>query len=246
MLLAAAAAFAGAVVQSATGFGFALVLSPALLAVFDPYEAVSAVLVLGFVLNLLVLFEMGRLGPVRGDALAPLLLAALPGLPLGVLVLELMSKPLLQLLVGAVVVAGASHRLVRRPEGPPEAPAGASGAAVAGLLSGALTTSITISGPPLVLWLERRALAAAELRATLAAAFLALNLCGAAALLLARGAGRWAPGESLAVLLGLVLVGHYAGQRVFRRLDEDRFASVVLVLVAVTGLASLVAGAVAL
>ena len=36
MALAAVAAFAGAAVQSATGFGFALVLSPALFAVMDP------------------------------------------------------------------------------------------------------------------------------------------------------------------------------------------------------------------
>ena len=36
MVLAAAAALVGAAVQSATGFGFALVLSPALFAVLDP------------------------------------------------------------------------------------------------------------------------------------------------------------------------------------------------------------------
>jgi uncharacterized membrane protein YfcA len=47
MLLAALAAFAGAFVQSATGMGFALVLSPALFAVMDPEEAVTAVLILG-------------------------------------------------------------------------------------------------------------------------------------------------------------------------------------------------------
>ena len=39
MVLAAAAAFTGASVQSATGFGFALVLSPALFAVLEPFEA---------------------------------------------------------------------------------------------------------------------------------------------------------------------------------------------------------------
>jgi uncharacterized membrane protein YfcA len=45
MLLAAAAALVGASVQSATGFGFALALSPALFAVLDPAEAVTALLV---------------------------------------------------------------------------------------------------------------------------------------------------------------------------------------------------------
>ena len=46
--------------QTVSGFGFALVLSPALFAVMDPVEAVTALLVLGLALNLLVLFEGGR------------------------------------------------------------------------------------------------------------------------------------------------------------------------------------------
>jgi len=37
MALAAAAALVGAAVQSATGFGFALILSPALFAALEPY-----------------------------------------------------------------------------------------------------------------------------------------------------------------------------------------------------------------
>jgi uncharacterized protein len=242
MLLAAVVALAGAAVQSATGFGFALVLSPALLAVLDPYEAVSAVLLLGLVLNLLVLFDGRRLGPVRWRPLAPLLGAALPGLALGVLALELLSKPVLQLLVGVVVIAAAGERLLSERGAPPEPRGGVPSAAAAGLLSGALTTSITVSGPPIVLWLERRGLAAAELRATLAAVFLALNLSGGVALLLARGLGRWAPAGDLLLLLGVVLVGHVAGRHVFHMLDERRFSIAVLVLIVVTGAASLVAG----
>ena len=60
MALAALAALAGAFVQSATGFGFALVLSPALFAVLEPDEAVTTLLALGLALNVLVLFEHGR------------------------------------------------------------------------------------------------------------------------------------------------------------------------------------------
>jgi hypothetical protein len=62
MLLAAAAALVGASVQAATGFGFALVLSPALFAVLEPVEAVTSLLFLSVALNLLVLFERGRPG----------------------------------------------------------------------------------------------------------------------------------------------------------------------------------------
>ena len=80
MGLAAAAALLGAAVQSATA---ALILSPALLAVLDPYEAVTALLVLGLALNLLVRFDGGTPGPVRWRELVPVLAAAVPGLVLG-------------------------------------------------------------------------------------------------------------------------------------------------------------------
>ena len=77
MALAAVAAFAGAAVQSASGMGFALVLSPALFAVMEPAEAVTAVLLLGAALCALVLVESHR---VATHGLGRLLLPALPGL----------------------------------------------------------------------------------------------------------------------------------------------------------------------
>jgi uncharacterized protein len=112
---------------------------------------------------------------------------------------------------------------------------------VAGLASGVLTTSISISGPPLVLWLEAQALRPAEFRATLAALFLALNVLGGAILLGIEGSGAVDLGE-VAPLLGLVLVGYALGALAFRRLDQRRFATVVIVLVICTGVASIAGG----
>jgi uncharacterized membrane protein YfcA len=239
-LLAAAAALAGAFVQSATGFGFALVLSPALFAVLDPVEAVTALLVLGLALNLLVLFEGGRPEHVDWRALAPVLLAALPGLGAGVIALTRLSKHSLQVIVGVAVILAAGWQLwQRRHRDRPDLPA-ATGWAV-GFVSGALTTSISVSGPPMVLWLEARGVRPEEFRATLAASFLALNLAGGVVLLAAEGSGALRAG-TVAPLLGLVVIGYALGALAFRRLDRERFFVVVLALVAVTGVASIVAG----
>src|SRR5215212_4976205 len=114
MALAAVAAFAGAFVQSTTGFGFALVLSPALFAVMDPVEAVMTLLVLGLALSLLVLFERGRPEHVDWRALVPLLLAALPGLVVGAVALTQLSKEVLQVVVGVAVMIAAAWQLRRR------------------------------------------------------------------------------------------------------------------------------------
>jgi uncharacterized membrane protein YfcA len=101
MLLAAIAALGGAFVQSATGFGIALVLSPALFAALEPVEAVTALLVLGLALDLLVLFERGRPRHVDWGALAPMLVAALPGLAAGAVALTQLSKALLRSPLGS-------------------------------------------------------------------------------------------------------------------------------------------------
>jgi uncharacterized protein len=258
MLLAAAAALVGASVQSATGFGFALVLSPALFAVLDPAEAVMALLVLGLALNLLVLFEDGRPEHVDWRALAPMLAAALPGLAAGAVALALLSKEALQVAVGIAVIAAAGWQARARVaagaptplEDEPGRRAGPRGGRralpptaglAAGFASGALTTSISVSGPPIVLWLEARGVRPAEFRASLAASFLALNLAGAVVLVVAEGSSALDAGTVLP-LLGLVAAGYALGAVAFRRLDHDRFFTAVLALVVGTGAASLAAG----
>ena len=236
MALAAVAAFAGAAVQSATGFGFALVLSPALFAALDPVEAVTALLVLGLGLNLLVLFEGGRPEHVEWRALTPMLLAALPGLGVGVVALTQLSKEALQVAVGLAVILAAAWQLrALRPRLSPAA------TWATGFASGALTTSISVSGPPIVLWLTARGVRPEEFRASLAASFLVLNLAGGAVVLAVEGGGAFDAG-TVALLFALVVLGYGLGAIAFRRLDHERFFNVVLLLVALTGAASVFAG----
>jgi uncharacterized protein len=240
MALAAVAAFAGAAVQSATGFGFALVLSPALFAVMDPVEAVTALLVLGVALNMLVLFEGGRPEHVDWRALAPMLAAALPGLAVGAVALTQLSKAVLQVAVGVAVIAAAGWQLRQR-RGARRRRLGRAAGLAAGFASGALTTSISVSGPPLVLWLEAHGVRPEEFRASLAASFLCLNVAGGVILLAAEGVAAFDAG-AVAILLALVVAGYALGAVAFRRLDRERFFNLVLVLVALTGAASVVAG----
>ena len=242
MILAAAAVLAAAVAQSATGFGFALIASPALFAVLDPGEAVTAIAALGVVLNVLVLADGGR-GLVNWRALAPLLAGGIAGLALGLLALELLSKAALQLVVGlAVVLAALIQARARSSNAPVAGSPSAAATAAAGLSAGALTTSIGVTGPPVVFWLDARGARPDELRASLAATFLVLNPAAVIAVLAARGAGDViAPGRMLP-LLGVLLVGYAAGALAFRRLGGEAFRVAVLLLVVAAGLASAVAG----
>lgn len=237
LVAAALATGAGALLQSAGGFGFALVASPALFAAFEPAEAVGAVLVLGIGLNALVLAgERGR-PPVRWGDVGPMLAAAVPGLAAGVLVLELLAKEALQALVGVGVLAAVAVR-AGRPR-----PARAGARYPVGFLAGALTTSTSVSGPPLVLWLRALGAAPAELRASLAASFLSLNVLGGVILALAIG-GRGSPGaDVLLALAPAAALGHVAGRLVFTRLPRSRFEALGTTVVVAAGLASLAAAA---
>jgi uncharacterized protein len=232
VILAAIAAFVGAFVQSASGMGFALVLSPALFAVMDPEEAVTAVLILGAVLCALVLFESRRVGT---HGLGRLLVPAVPGLAVGLVVLAALSKSALQIGVGVVVIAAALWQLRHG------AAALRMNAVAAGFLGGVLTTSISVNGPPLALWLESERVEPAVFRATLAAAFLILDVAGIALIVSREGTGVIDPGE-LGPLLACVLVGYGIGAAGFRRLDAERFSAIVSSIVICTGLASVAAG----
>jgi uncharacterized membrane protein YfcA len=197
----------------------------------EPEEAVTAVLLLGAALCVLVLIESRR---VATYGLGRLLLPAVPGLPVGVAVLVVLSKESLQVGVGVAVVAAAAWQLrhraaVRIP------------ATAAGFLSGVLTTSISVNGPPLALWLDSHAVPPPRFRVTLAAAFLILDIAGVA-LIVSREGGDAVDLGQLGPLVACILAGYALGAVGFRRLDAERFSAIVLTVVICTGLASVLAG----
>src|SRR3954468_6119800 len=81
--LAVAALLLAVALQSATGFGFALLAGPSLYAVMTPSHAVALLLILGLCVNVLVLAGERRKLAVDWGGLRPAMLAALPGLPIG-------------------------------------------------------------------------------------------------------------------------------------------------------------------
>jgi hypothetical protein len=241
MLFAALATLVGAGVQSATGFGFALLAAPAFLAAVGRNEAVATVLVLSLALNLLMLGGEGRRPEVLARPLATLLAAAVPAIVAGAFLLRALSKPLLQILAGALILlAGAIA--ARRPPAPGRRP-GRPATVGVGLAAGGLTSTTTVNGPPIVLWLRHFGASAGQARDSLAAAFAVLNLLGAAAVAIVGGAGETGI-HPLTVLwlLPVLLAGQIVGRWAFARLDHARFNAIALALVLVAGVASIAAG----
>jgi uncharacterized membrane protein YfcA len=240
LALAALALFLGAALQSATGFGFALVSAPVLFALLGPRAAVTAGVLVALLLNALTLAtERRRPQVLIRDAVA-LLAWSLPGIAVGALALRELPTRLLSALVALAVLGGLSMRVRagRRAAAPADARSRRWQLPAAGLTSGALSTATSLSGPPLVLHLIVRAASPEQTRDTLAAIFLAQAVVGVPTLLLS---GTYTAPDSVWALLLAGLAGQLAGRRAFGWLRGERYERAALVVLAATALVALAA-----
>jgi uncharacterized membrane protein YfcA len=174
----------------------------------------------------------------------PILLAAAPGTACGLLLLRALPKPVLQVGVGVVLLGAAllgGARVRRRAQPTTGVPARLG----VGFATGVLSTSTGVSGPPIALWLSRSDRSPAEVRDSLSAAFLALGVISALALVPVLHRAHLHPALLAAGVAG-VLGGHAIGRRAFSRVPERRFAVLVRAVIVCAGVASIVAGAAAL
>jgi uncharacterized membrane protein YfcA len=239
-IAAGVAVLAGAALQSATGFGFALVSAPLLFAATDPEQAVGLLIVLGLLVNLLTLGTEGRRPqPLVRDSLQ-ILAWAVPGVFVGLLALRSLDSTALQVGVTLGVLATLAARALvrrRRAAGPGEPPWWA--APVTGFASGALTTSTNTAGPPVVLYMLAHGATPVQTRDTLTVTFVGFSALGMAALLLSGTEGAIPHAGALAALVPAVVIGHLAGRPVFARIAEDRYEPVLTAVLIATALAGL-------
>jgi hypothetical protein len=115
--------------------------------------------------------------------------------------------------------------------------------AVTGVISGVLNTSTSMSGPPVVLYLQGREVSPDRFRATLTAYFLASSVVAVGLLAMA---GKFTRDVGLEAAVGVpaVGVGIAAGLLVYRRVDAVLFRRLVFALLfasaGIAGLAALV------
>jgi uncharacterized protein len=237
VLAAGAGVAAGALLQSATGFGFSLIAAPLVFAAIEPEQAVGLLIVLGTEVNLLTLATERRRPQPLWRHCVRLLAWAAPGALAGVVVLRALPTVALQVAVtlGVLGTLAARHAAGRHLRVP---------APVAGLAAGALTTTTSTAGPPLLLHLLGRDVEPVRVRDSLTACFLGLSVLGTGALL-ATGTPA-APGATLvAALLPAVAAGHIAGRRGFERLAAggryEPVLNIVLALAVLVGMVSVLA-----
>jgi uncharacterized protein len=228
-LAIAAAIAAGACLQAATGFGFALVSAPVVFGLLAPEPGIWLLTALGLLVNSLTLGTEGRRPqPLRAEA-ERLLAWSVPGAVAGALLLQALDEVVLQALVTVVVLVSLALRRARvevAPVRPWQRPS-------AGLATGVLNATTGTGGPPLVIFLLHLGAAPGRIRDTLTVVFLASGVV-TAAVLAATGTAPLPAAGALAAAAPAAVAGHLLGRRAFRRIATrgGYEAALVLVLVA--------------
>lgn len=222
-----------AVVQYATGFGFALISVPLLALVVDAHTAVLVALLLGSLGNLTQAIE-GRHVVDRG-VVGRLVATALIGMPVGWLVFTRADARVLQLTIGLVVllavVALARGFTLRGTSARVDVGVGA--------LAGFLTTCTGTNGPPIVALLHARREPPPVFRATTTTTFLAVDLIAITAYAVT-GHLTLSHVITTAATIPALVVGAVTGVRARRLLSPNTFRVIVLVLLTATAVTSIV------
>jgi uncharacterized membrane protein YfcA len=223
-------AFAAAT-QSITGFGFALIVVPGLTLLLGPKVAVVAMSSIGVPLVIWNAIRWRR-DILWREALTTSV-AALVGMPIGLVVLTRANDQLLTAIIGLTILALTVWlwRGLTLPDG-------RNTQVAAGFASGTLATSVGTNGPPLVIAFQAVGLEPAAFRATLQACFVGQ---GSIALALFWTQGLVVHDVGIAFLAGApaAVIGALLGDRFAPRVHAGPFRTWVLVLLALSGVLAL-------
>ncbi|MEZ5816279.1 MAG: sulfite exporter TauE/SafE family protein [Hyphomicrobiaceae bacterium] len=245
LAILAVAVAAGATMQAATGFGFAILSAPVFLAVLNSTSAVP-ILVALHVVQCIVLVPRIWNG-IPWSHLYRLAVGALVGCPIGLVLFRSLDVRQLKLGVGLVILLVLALMAWRRSHGATAVqaheatgrhPASTASEVVTGSLSGALTAVLVMPGPPLMLHLLRHPMPATNAR-SLSIAFFAACYAAVMTVHALSGALTSSSAALIAWLAAPVLAGTYAGLHSTRWISDRHFAPILYLLLLAAGLGAI-------
>lgn len=228
--------FAG-IIQTITGFGFALVAAPLLTFAIAPKQAVVTVLFIGILMKGFLVYKTWHEGAFSRVlfVFAASVVGALPG----AYVLRAVSDSTLKTIIGLTLLAATAAMCVSRPvtirrHGLVKT--------VAGLLSGFFGATTSLNGPPIVMYMMNEGVDKSTIRADLGRYFFIGNAAtlGLVAFTGSVQADRLAVYGALAV--PATLLSWWVGQRIFEKVDAVRFRHIALAVISASGLITVGAG----
>ena len=227
-----AGAFLGALAAGGAGFAFALTASSIWLHAIDPVHTTALVVACGSLLHAILIWPIRRqIAPAR---LAPFVLGAAFGIPLGVLLLTRAGAGPLKLALGAFLIVYGVYALLA-PRLPRIERGGRAADAAIGLAGGVLGGLGGYSGVLPTIWTQLRGWPKDVARGV----YQPFILFAHVATLLLVGAAALDAGSVALFLLALpaLALGAWAGFGIYGRLDERRFRQLLAAMLVASGLA---------
>lgn len=230
-----AGAFVGALAGGGAGFAFAVAASAIWLHALDPLQTTALTVACGSILHFALVWPIRR--SIDGPRLAPFLLGAMIGVPLGVVLLTHVNPLPLKLALGTGLVAYALYALLA-PRLPHVAGGGVVANAGVGLLGGILGGIGGYSGVLPTIWTQLRGWPKEMARGVYQPFILFAHVLT----LIVVGFVGIEPDSYLLIALSLpsLALGAWAGLKIYGRLDERRFRQMLSLMILGSGLLLLV------
>ena len=234
----AAATFVGALVQAATGFGFAILAAPVFLVAMNSPAAIPILVALHVPQSLMLV--PGIWHRASRWHLKRLVLGAVFGCPVGLWLFAGANVRALKLTVGCLILAVIALLLVRegvarrRRHVVNAAGHGTPATLITGTIAGAMTALLVMPGPPLMVYFMGARQGADALRA-LSLSFFALCYVAVAAANIVTGQMPRASWMAVGMLTPAVIAGTLAGTTLGGRLSEAGMRLAILVLLFLSG-----------
>lgn len=229
------ATFAGAFVAGLSGFAFGLVAASLWLYVLTPVQSASLIVGFGLVVQGYSVWKLRA--AIDWRRLWPFMIGAVTGVPVGVSLLTRADPNSVRIAVGTILVAYSVYGLLR-PQLKIATVVPASADLAAGFVNGLLGGLTGLAGIVITIWCNLRGLPKDLQRATFQP--VAVVVFATTALLLgAKGSLTLETAKLFALGLPFLLAGTWLGLKLFGRIDEAAFRTIVLALLFVSGVALL-------
>lgn len=230
LILCIVVVVAAGFIQGLTSFGFALIAMPFLAKIMPLQEAVPIVVVLSLCTNLMVIAGAWR--HVDLKKIRILILFSLLAAPVGAYLLLLLDERPLKLFTGVFIILIAILQLLGK-----TFPVKNEKVAFVpvGMLSGALNGSISMSGPPVALFLSNQRTGKDVFRANITAYALLLNIITIGTYLYGGMLTRPVFSGSL-WLIPSMFVGVILGMKAIRKLNDQWFRRLALWIILLSGI----------
>jgi uncharacterized protein len=225
------ATFLGALVAGVAGFAFGLIASAVWLHVITPAQSAALITSYAILIQGATLWKLRH--AIQLPRLIPFVVGGAFGIPLGAAVVNWASPDQTRAFIGAALVLFSAYNLLR-----PKLPAVGGGAiadGIVGILAGFFSGSTGLAGIPVIIWSTLRRWSKDEQRAVFQPVIVAVFVM---TLLWFGGTGAVTVETVRLFVVGLpaVLVGTWLGLKLYGKLDEAAFRTVVLVLLLISGL----------